>query len=252
MQQGSADVSTIGNLPQSFRHSLDLKYYADNSSDAQSTVVPGQTGHIMASPPKPSLQQSFSTNDIPTVKSSSVANVNPNNHAHQYLQNHNASMGRIPAGAMVNRHSRELSNDGNTGYASISSTLQASATPFGPVTTQPPPPNASAATPTLPASQVHSAASAPYMGYYNGAGYNTSAYSSPQSNGPSPYTSNIPLLSQGMQGLSLGNSTYSNQNFTGYGAMYGSGAPRDSQARVIQSRRQMDNEGMLQPLASGI
>jgi len=224
-----------------------MKYYADNSADLSAASIMSPPTNPMATPPK--LQTSFSANDVPTVKNTSGASVlgsNANNHAQQYLQNHNASLGRIPPAAMSNRHSRELSTDNNggvardaAGYASIGSTLQANAMPFGPMTSQ-------AQTPTpvsSNASAVSSSPSMPFPGYYNGVTtYNNMATANPA---PSPYATNIPLLSQGLQNLSLGGaSVYSPQNFTGYGSMYSGPAPtRDSQARVIQHRRQLDNEG---------
>ena len=59
-----------------------------------------------------SLQSSYSTNDLPTIKStnnlSSIATP-PKTHAEQHFHNHNASLGRIPAGALSNRQSRDLS-----------------------------------------------------------------------------------------------------------------------------------------------
>jgi hypothetical protein len=68
-------------------------------------------------------------------------------------------------------------------------------------------------------------------------------------NGPPAGYNNLPML---MQNLSVGNPNsspmYSQQNFTGYAPLYSPApAPRqsqDSQARVIQSRRQMDSEGL--------
>lgn len=60
-----------------------------------------------------SLQSSYSTNDLPTVKSTAVGASTatpPKTHAEQHLQNHNASIGRFPAGAVSSRQSRDLSN----------------------------------------------------------------------------------------------------------------------------------------------
>jgi hypothetical protein len=146
-----AEVSTIGSRPSSIRHSLDgMKFFHDSQSGTSGTidttpssVVSQASNHISATPPK--LQQSFSANDVPTVKTpatSSNLGANANNHAQQHFHNHNASLGRIPAGAMPNRHSRELSNDASlangreaNGFASINSALQANAAPFGPVST---------------------------------------------------------------------------------------------------------------------
>lgn len=126
--------------PQSIRNSLDMKYY-DNTSEAAAAP----NNHVVATPPK--LQTSYSANDVPTVKNASgqsavTANTS-NQAAQQHFHNHNASLGRIPAGAVPNnRHSREFSGDNtiardNTGaYQSIGSTLQPNAAPFGPALTQ--------------------------------------------------------------------------------------------------------------------
>jgi hypothetical protein len=203
-------------------------------------MVSPAANHILATPPK--LQSSFSANDISTVKSSGGSSgmaVTANNHAQQHFHNHNASLGRIPAGVMPNRHSRELSNDGNfnaarettPAYPSIGSTLQANAAPFGPASSQPQH-NASTTAITSPTSVVQ-------YHYYNGAAYNNS-----NGNGAGY---NVPMLAMTMQGMSLNgnsNSLYSNANFAGYGPLYAQHSlPRDSQARVIQTRRQMDSEG---------
>ena len=102
------EVNTIGGRPASIRHSLDgLKFFQDSSSSTSDTtttsIVSPPTNHILATPPK--LQQSYSANDVPTVKSTNVTpglGANANNHAQQHFHNHNASLGRIPAGAMPN------------------------------------------------------------------------------------------------------------------------------------------------------
>jgi hypothetical protein len=204
----------------------------------------------MASPPK--LQQSYSANDVPTVKNSNgTSNIssNANNHAQQHFHNHNASLGRIPAGAVPNRHSRELSGDNNnstanrdvSAYASIGSTLHANAPAFGPVATnayQPGAANTSVAAPTGPTGP----AQYPYYNganNYNGVGNNTAGNNFATG-----------MLGMSMQGLSLngnnGQPMYSPHGYGGYNQMYNPVArvvPQDSQARVIQNRRQMDNEG---------
>ena len=58
-----------------------------------------------------SLQSSYSTNDVPTMKTSSGAatNITPSKpYAGQQFQNHTANMGRIPPGASSNRQSRDF------------------------------------------------------------------------------------------------------------------------------------------------
>lgn len=246
-QSSSSEVASVGGRPSSVRHSMDLNFFAENSADSPTKMMQPQANSVHSTPPK--LQSSFSSNDVPTVKNTSGAGVsasNANNHAQQYLHNHNASMGRIPPGAMPNRHSRELSTDNNvavtrdpnTGYASIGSALHANAPPFNHAAMQGQSlgPNNGVTSP-VPNNN--------YGAYYNGGGGGGGNFA-PNGNGPSPYPNNIPLLSAQLQGMSVsGGSMYSQQNFTGYGSMYGTpNQTRDSQARVIQARRQVDNEGM--------
>lgn len=204
----------------------------------------------MASPPK--LQSSFSANDVSTIKNTasvSMMGSNANNHAQQHFHNHNASLGRIPAGAMSNRHSRELSNDnGMAGgreqpgaFQSIQTAFQGSTAPFGPgIPAQAPLGHAPAGSST-PSSTAASVSS--YGGFYGGTNFNS------PSAAPSTGAYGVPLLAMSMHNMNInGGNPYPPQNFTGYGALYNHGGQvRDSQARVIQHRRQLDNEGMLLP-----
>ncbi|KAM3482290.1 hypothetical protein MY8738_004016 [Beauveria namnaoensis] len=264
------DLSAIGSRPTSMRHSLDLKYISE-SGDGSAGVISPKSNHVITTPPK--LQSSFSANEVPTVKnstgSSTMAN-NANNHAQQHFHNHNVNMGRIPAGAMPTRHSRELSSDSsmNAGrdqvgaFQSIHSALQASAAPFGPsMTTSAAPYSSATAT---------SASTAPAMNGMNGMnganGLNGVGGMNAMNGFPSYYSQNGyqnnghngvqfggPMLAAGIQqlnlnGVSPGN-MYPVQNFPGYNGVpfqHGSVAPqRDSQARVIQNRRQqLDPDAM--------
>ncbi|GAO14629.1 hypothetical protein UVI_02009190 [Ustilaginoidea virens] len=210
-----------------------------------------QNSH-MASPPR--LQSSFSANDVPTVKSpsgSAILSGNANNHAQQHFHNHNAHMGRIPAGAMPTRHTRELSSDSSNmsmnagrdqanGFQSIQSALQASAAPFGPSLT-------SAAQVSSAAVVSGATATAPTHSFNNFYSSNGYAPHSASANG----NYGIPMLTAGLQHMSMnganGGNMFPAQNYTGYGpAPYaqGGGQSRDSQARVMQHRRQLDNEAM--------
>lgn len=91
-----------------------------------------------------SLQSSYSTNDLPTVKGNGfdAAITSPKSHA-DHLHQHNASMGRIPTGAIQqsrgSRGSPDSDNENNT--QSASTMLQASAAPFGPQLTSAAPTN---------------------------------------------------------------------------------------------------------------
>ncbi|KIW57986.1 hypothetical protein PV05_02539 [Exophiala xenobiotica] len=86
-----------------------------------------------------SLQTSYSTNDVPTVKKSLTLDtvLTPSKtQADQQFHNHNVSLGRIPANAVNNRQSREVANgatkieDKSLVPTSSISNLHASAAPF--------------------------------------------------------------------------------------------------------------------------
>lgn len=241
-----ADVVGISNRPGSLRHSVDFKYMSENAPETAGNMVPSQGNAAMSTPPK--LQSSFSANDVPTVKNPGGASLmnNANNHAQQHFHNHNASLGRIPAGAVPRGHSRELSSDSNLNagreqnnqYQSIQSALQASAAPFGP--------SATSAAPTSPP-MVTSPNNAPMNSYASGY-YPNNSYNSPP--GASPAGNfGVQMLNGAMQQMNMngvnGGNIYPPQNYTGYGsvAYNQNNQPRDSQARVIQHRRQLDNEG---------
>lgn len=231
---GQLNGSTSSTKTNSLRHSLDLKYM--NEGGASDTILSSAGNHIITTPPK--LQSSYSTGDVNANKSTTSQNFgsSPNNHAQQHFHNHNASLGRIPAGAMPTRHTRELSNEGSpqprdqsSAYPSIQSTLQGSAAPFGPTMASP------------------AVGPGPNMGAPNQAGYpyyvgNNFGPAGPPSTGAGNF--GVPLMAMGLQNMNLNG--YSNG---GYASAYTPGYPgssqqqRDSQARVIQNRRQLDNEG---------
>ncbi|KAG6002812.1 hypothetical protein E4U43_001046 [Claviceps pusilla] len=262
----TSDLTGMSGRPQSLRHSLDLKYISEISAEPLSVAMSPQNSH-MASPPR--LQSSYSTNDVPTVKSpsgTSVLSGNANHHAQQHFHNHNANMGRIPAGAMPTRHNRELSSDNTinagreqpNGFPSIQSALQASAVPFGPSLTSAAqmssPTAASGLGPPAPLSTFNNFY--PINGFASHAGNPTAGYG-------------MPLLTAGMQQMNMngvgsvngangvhatnglnavnGGNMYAPQNYAAYSSVpYSQGAPqsRDSQARVMQHRRQLDSEAM--------
>lgn len=227
-----------------------------------------QENHYIASPPR--LHNSFSANDVPTINNTTNSSANnANNHAQQHFHNHNASMGRIPAGAVPSRHSRELSNDNSMNaardstapYPSIHSTLQASAPPFGPslasaatsaATAAPATTGATLSSPD-PASSANS-----FVGSYQGTGIYAPA------NGMSGNLSqyNLAMLTTGMRQMGLnganGGNVFQQQSYTAPQQSYnhynpmpydGGNQQRDSQARVIQNRRQLDNESKSNPMA---
>jgi hypothetical protein len=229
-------ISPISVRPYNHRQSLDLNFY--DGSQEPTSQISSPPKMTQATPPK--LQSSYSANDVPTMRTntngiSSVATT-PNSHAQQHLHNHNASLGRIPPNAM-NRLSREMASPEsatlreaqNGGYQSIQSALQANAAPFGPSLSQMS--QAPVQSPMVsPTSQQQYPAAVP--GYYNSNNYNMQMMS----------------MNMGMQNMALNQPMYPGPNQYGAygGQMYApqsQGQPRDSQARVIQQRRQNDGEG---------
>ncbi|KAK2607490.1 hypothetical protein N8I77_006156 [Diaporthe amygdali] len=256
MSNPSSEATIIAARPAAFRHSLEMKSMDQKYTDPASDVpTPTNNGSVLATPPK--LQPSFSANDIPTLKSVSGSTVGstPNQAAQQHLHNHNASMGRIPAGALPSRHSRELSGDTRdniaaANYQSIGSSLHANAPSFGPAlgqssaVLQGPVLSQPSQTP-VPPIMAPSQAMTPYNNNNNGGYYAPNGYGNVgPANGGANYHG-VPLLAQ-MQGMSLngGGNTYSAQNYTGYAPVYAPHQPRDSQQRIMASRRQQDNEAM--------
>ena len=171
----------------------------------------------------PKLQQSFSSNDVPTLKNGDTANpgFGPKTHAEQHLRNHNVNLGRVPAN-MAGRHSRELSA-GFANNAPFGSALHASAAPFGPV---------------LPSPTTTVASPAPSM---------YSMYSNATS-GPGFVGYGMTALANGISGMSMsqgqmyqpmyaGPQQFGGAAYNPYATYNGDGQVRDSQARVIQSRR---------------
>lgn len=252
----------LASRPASLRHSIDLKYISENAIE---------NGHIMSAngnpnmtPPK--LQSSFSSNDIPTVKSPGGSSSKANSHAQQHFHNHNASLGRIPAGAIHRGHSRELSSDNaavsreQPNYPSIQSALQASAAPFGPSSTAPVPPSSMANT---SAGAYVAGNNFNNNGFYPGNSY-SAPHGAPQGAVPQGATHqpggyNANMLANSMQQMNMNGMNGSNmyqqpQNYNGYNTgPYNQGnQPRDSQARVMQHRRQLDNEGKFIPKSSGV
>ncbi|KAK4667282.1 hypothetical protein QC763_307810 [Podospora pseudopauciseta] len=256
-----SEPGTIGSRPASIRHSMDgMKFMSESVTtplDTPASVVSPPAAHAVASPPK--LQQSYSANDVPTIKTNgSTLSANTNVHAQQHFHNHNASLGRFPAGAM-NRHSQNMSGDVRVanshdiaaGYPSISSTLStlhAQATPFQAPNQQP----QAAVMPAPP-----SLGGVQYSPYYAAAVPGSVPYNGGQPF--NPYGMLVPSFSN----LSIGSAApqpsqatqpqphIPTQSFTGYGPQYGQPAPpaprqplHDSQARVIANRRQQDSEAM--------
>ncbi|KAL5352769.1 hypothetical protein ACLOAV_002717 [Pseudogymnoascus australis] len=226
-QQNSTPLESPLKVRTPNRYSQDLKYFAEQDK----SQVTSPTSQVQMTPPK--LQTSYSANDVPTMKSNggnAVGNTpqKTQSHAQQHFHNHNASLGRIPPNAVNNRQGREVNSGESTpvrevtngGYQSIQSALQASAPPFGPSVTQSSVPN------NQPA--VTQAGANPYgmQNYYN--------------------QYNMPMMTMAMQNMQLAQQAYPQSAYGDYGVppVYQNNAPRDSQARVIQQRRQNDGEAM--------
>lgn len=204
--------------------------------------VPIHTMPTAIAPIRPTLanmQSSYSTNDIPTTKTTygnGPTITPPKTHAQQHFHNHNASLGRIPPNAMNNRHSRELpggdarrEEQPNNGYQVFHSGLQANAAPFGPS------PTMSAPAETIP-SAVSPSAMSPYgnASYYGGYGVQSmNMVMTPMS------MANPMAFNNHMQ-------AYQQQNqFAAYQQYGNPGRFHDSQARIMQQRRAQNGEGSL-------
>ncbi|KAI0843347.1 ARM repeat-containing protein [Hypoxylon sp. FL0890] len=232
-QNGSAtDNTSVGN--RSFRHSLDVNQYREvNPETVTTATMSAQSNQVLPTPPK--LQTSFSATEVSTAKNVSAGTMTPsgnaNAHAQQHFHNHNASIGRYPAGA-VKRHSRELSTDNPAAatqagapFPSIQSQLQGGAPAFGPIASS----QAAVQSPGGATSAGPSPGQYPFYGGYNQTNPNGGGY-------------NMNMLTLGMQNMGMNN--YS-QNYPAYGPMFQNpGQPRDSQQRVIQQRRVQENEAM--------
>jgi hypothetical protein len=253
-----SEASSSGNSrTANVRHSIDgSKLFQDAGAPSGtvnspvSKVMSSPGARVVASPTK--LPQSYSAGEIPTSGNSNGGaslGINTNHHAQQHLNNHNANMGRIPASVVSGRHSRDMSADSaapstreTVNYPSITSTLHASAPSFGPAMNQPQmpqQPQVAAGTPGAPPAGP----AIPYPYYPPAPGY------PPMAPAPPAAYNALPML---MQNMSIASGSAPAvyppaQAFTGYNPLYAqpstSRPQHDSQARVIQSRRQMDNEG---------
>lgn len=170
------------NRPQ--RHSSSMIY--DDASTAASSTT-------MSTTRPGTLQTSFSSNDVPTIKNSLGLDSNAvspqSSHAESQFHAHNVSLGRIPFGAVQNRQSRDLNAISLNSILSRTddksfipnSSLQTSVSPFAPTYTSPI--DNFSTTVTSPASETYSAQMYPYSPMQN---YNTNLVTSPSAN-------NIPL-----------------------------------------------------------
>ena len=217
------------------RHSMEASLAAYGQSTQHSQMVSDEP----VRPTLANIHASYSTNDVPTLKKANGLTSNttpPKTQAQQQFHNHNASLGRIPAGAMSNRHSRELQggdprrDEQSNDYPQLLSGLQASTAPYGPPTTAASPveaiPNAMA--------QLNGAMQMPNQAYYP--------------------TFGMQMMNVGMTPMHISNSmAFHNQmqafqppnGFSPYPNYGPQGRFQDSQARVIQQRRIQNGEGKI-------
>jgi len=226
------------------RHSMELKFSPFGENPLIQTATPS-AGATQSRPALASLQSSYSTNDLPTMKSSNGLGTiitPPKTHAQQHFHNHNASLGRIPPHAVNNRHSRELSGGDSRGgeqgnhFQSMQSGLHGNAAPFGPPLTTA---GSSGSTPIAVTPPGISPFAPP--AYYGGYG--------------------VQMMNMGMTPIHMGNpmqtnnqlQAYQPQNvFAGYQNYGNMGRFPDSQARVIQQRRVQNGEGAYSSRSHGL
>ena len=250
---GSEIASSGRSAP--LRHSVELNMVDTANGAAAGIVAPA--GHV-------GLQPTYSGNDIPTINTLRANSVSTNNHAQQHLHNHNASIGRVPAGAIPTRNTNNMYESmqdsmnmqtmrdqaaAAAAYASIGATLQAvpnnvGSTGFGlmnPVS-----------------SAVQMPMMAPYGNFFqpqNQTGNtmdqaalmmaNLNLISPGFQHGMPAYGQMGPMSNNAPTSLMSTNGNVNNGSMTNgiNGNMNNSNAsqPRDSQQRVIQSRRTQDN-----------
>ncbi|RKF71683.1 putative rna-binding protein [Golovinomyces cichoracearum] len=222
-------VESPATVRPTYRHSLDMKYrHGPDLKQESISQVSSSANNQLVTPPK--LQQSYSTNETPTIRNlsrgGSTANTGSGSHS-QLFHNHNASLGRIPPGALNSILSRDLNSSDNvglresqnTGFPSIQSALHASAPPFGPALTQSMNQTPLAA-PLSPNSQQSFSVQQPYH--------------------------SMQMMMTGMHNMSLGPSGYASPNSYSYisNQAFVSARPQQSSSRVAQNRRQNDGDVM--------
>jgi Pumilio-family RNA binding repeat len=206
-------------IPKPQRHSMGVTFSGVGESSRYeqpgSNVISSATSRPM------SLQSSYSTNDLPTVKNSSgiaIGTTLSKTYAEQQFHNHNASLGRIPSGAVNSRQSRDFTSAAGTAdfkredHQGMQSMLQASAAPFGPHMTSTAETNSQSTAVSLYTNPAGTPGAAGY-------GYSMGSYN----------LSQTPANNQ-LQSLQAAYNSYS--AYGGYGRL------QDGQGRVVQQRRQ--------------
>ncbi len=230
--ESQKSTETMSNLRNPNRHSMEASLAAYNAQSSQASSNDSSRPTTLGS-----IHNSYSTNDVPTLKKANglmTTNITPpKSQAQQQFHNHNASLGRIPPGAMSHKHSRELSggdarrDEPANQYQQTMSGLQASAASFGPAATAASPveslPN--------PVAQINT------MQFAN------QAFGYPQYGmqmmdiGMTPMNMASPMAFQNQM------QPYQTQNaYTLYPNYSAQNRFQDSQARVIQQRRIQNGE----------
>ena len=230
-------------LGASNRRSVEVKF--NPFADRRSSIVGGPVNGTGNGVPK--LQSSYSTSDIPTVKNpNGAATMNagiPKSRAEQRLHNHNASLGRIPPGAVSNRQSREISSNearleeqANT-LRVLNSALQPGAPAFGPsvtaATTSADTFTSNALTTTSPATGLSSFANPNYYDPYG-----------------------VQMMNMDMANMQLNGAPWNNQMAALYQGQYpqypqsyqqyGPGRTHEAQTRAVNQRR-VQTDGQPRP-----
>lgn len=255
----SSEQATISTSAILNRHSMGAKI-SYGEPKRSGFIVPPNDLTSGSSQAHPKLQSSYSTNDIPTVKSTESSNgtiigpqATPGTHAtaNERFHHHNASLGRIPANVVtLSRHSGALtggdvkSEEPNNTSQTLRSILQGSATSFGPGQTSSNIPESLAAnvmtTSAMPCSN---------QAYYGGYGMQNGA----QINIQHSMQNNMQMVNTAMNNVQLGTQPQWTSPMQMYQQHYSSsynpyqeygpgGRLPDSQARVIQQRRTQSGE----------
>lgn len=224
------------------RHSMGARMAFTETKRPSLLPTPGSSLSSMRIPTK--LQTSFSTSSVPTVSSLNNGTTNPSPTgamtpsqmtAEQRFHNHNASLGRVPAGAVNNRHSRDLSTilDVRSEQESANSPLTTSS-----LHAQAPIFNGTTAKAQEPAGLASA---------FNATGANYNAYLQqlqPQMQMLNAAMNNMQLAQHGQPQMFAQVPGFQ-QPSSGYGhfQQFSNARGQDSQARIMQQRRNQGSGG---------
>lgn len=197
------------------RHSMGPRIGTFPENSARSSLI-SSPASSEASRATPRLQSSYSTNDIPTVSNAgSTAAQSSVASPQERLHNHNASLGRIPTGAVrSNRNSRDLNEltrspemrTEDTVAPSIQSVLQSGSSNGNVSSASAPPTSAGINTSTAPSAFTQQS----FTGFNSNAafygGYGMNGHVPPGAGSPAANGVNIAALVNGMGHLNMNNS----------------------------------------------